>query len=87
MQLIVAGHFNFLGYDKMLISSFFAVPGIALLITWLVMDKKLKIESGSKAWRILGIGILVASLLVLTSSVVMTVILRDLLTDHYELAH
>ena len=79
IQIVIAGECNFLGNYKMLISTCMGVPGIALLVTGLVMDNKLKPNSSiGKPEKILTIGLLIGSVLIISLSLIVSVIMRNL---------
>ena len=79
IQIVIAGECNFLGNYKILISTCLGVPGIALIVTGLVMDSKFMPDSSvGKPEKILAIGLLIGSLLIISLSIIVSVMMRNL---------
>lgn len=79
IQIVIAGHGQFLGSHKMLISTLLGVAGIVMLVTGIVMDNKLKPNSSvDKSERILAIFLLVGSVTVISLALLGTTMMGHL---------
>lgn len=79
LQIVIAGHGQFLGSHKMLISTLLGVAGIVMLVTGIVMDNKLKPNSSvDKSEKILAIFLLVGSVTVISLALIGTIMIGNL---------